>query len=92
MVSVDGLYPAIEMAGISPDLILKASAPNTAVGEGCPRGLLAIRQSEGVTGGYRPPAAAREVPIPEAVPKVRIGDPQDFKYTLMYVCGESSGT
>jgi hypothetical protein len=23
MVSVDGLYPAIEMAGISPDLILK---------------------------------------------------------------------
>jgi len=25
MVSVDGLYPAIEMAGISPDLILRSA-------------------------------------------------------------------
>jgi hypothetical protein len=28
MVSVDGLYPAIEMAGISPDLILTYWVPN----------------------------------------------------------------
>jgi len=27
MVSVDGLYPAIEMAGISPDLILNTAKP-----------------------------------------------------------------